>query len=148
MRTRARVPDLDWLGPAGFISVEVGLGDKAAALLHQLEEGLCERALVDAARALVGEELDGADEPRLLQPVARAEELPARRIDPLALVHRHHGGEHREARGVGLRERGSLAGQAQRGLDEALPGNGPWSRWSASRPAMTPGTPQDAIPTA
>ena len=52
----------------------------------------------------------------------RASSRPSRRVDPPALAHRHHGGEHLEARRMRAREVRPLARESQCRLDEPGPG--------------------------
>ena len=79
-RVRNRVPaygNLDRLAPHRPVRGEVGAGDDSAALRHQFEQRLGDRARVRAARALLGDELERANEAGLVELLARLEQ-PAR----------------------------------------------------------------------
>ena len=117
----SEVRHLDRLDPRGFIGFEIVARDDPAAVCHEREQSLCERAAIDALAPLVREELERTRQAGLLQPPAGTKQRAVRRIDPRARVHRHHGCQHRQAGGVRRREVDAVARQAQRGLDEALP---------------------------
>jgi len=53
--------------------------------------------------------------------VALAQQAALRGVDARALVHRHHGLEHREARSVRRRHRDTAARERERRLDQSLP---------------------------
>ena len=83
--------------PDRLVRGEVVARDEPAALLDEREQRLRDRPAVDRRGALGGERLERGDEPGLVERVARLEQPAARRVDPLALVHRHHRREHRQA---------------------------------------------------
>ena len=89
---------LDGSRPLGPVGAEVGRGQHAVALGDQVEQRRGDRSRVDGARALVADQLERGDEPRLVEQIALAEQSPGGRVEASALAHRHHRLEHREAR--------------------------------------------------
>ena len=73
---RVGVGDLDRLGPHRLVRRQILARDHTVALGHELEQGFRDRAAVDARRALVGDQLERVDEPRLLEPLARTQQSP------------------------------------------------------------------------
>ena len=97
------------------------MGDETAALAHETEQLLRDRARVGRSGALLGQELERARDARLLEPVTGLEKNAAGRIDPRAFVHRHHRREHREARGLRRLHFDPGAREPQRRRDETWP---------------------------
>ena len=125
----AGVGHLGRLGPLDAVRGQVLGRDEAGALLHQLEQRLGERALVERAGALGGHDLQRGHEPRLVEPVAGLQQPPSRRVHAPALSHRHHRRQHGKAVRVGRRHVDPGSGEPQRRLHEPVPGE---------RPAMPP----------
>ncbi len=93
------------------------------------------------------EQLERTSEPRLLQTIARLEQLAAGRVDARTLAHRHHRREHRQAGGVGAGHLDTRAASASAGSTSRSHGSRPCLLQSSWRPAGTPGTAQEAMPT-
>ena len=91
-------------------------------LVHELEQRVGDRAGVKGCRALLGQRLEHGDEARLVQEVALLEERAAGRIDASPFVHRHHRGEHLQARRLRGRHRHALDCESHGRLDEPSPG--------------------------
>ena len=114
------VRGLDRLQPRDLVRGEVVPRHEAVALLHEREQRLRHRALVERARPQPRRSRR-TGEPRLIQAVALLEQPPSGRRSG-ALAQGHHPGEHGEALGMGERHGDARPRQAQRRLDEPLPG--------------------------
>ncbi len=121
VEARSPVADHGRFSPDRLVALEVATRDEPAAVVHERQQLLRQRAPVGGGRPLVRQQPECADEPGLLQPVARPEQPPAGGVDPRALVHCHHRLEHREARRVRRGELDPRARERQRGLAEAAP---------------------------
>ncbi len=121
----ACVRRLDWGQPLDPVGSEIVGSHETLPLLHELQQGLGERPVVEGARPLGRHHLERRDEARLVKPVARLEEPAARCVDAPALAHGHDGREHGETPGVCRRHGNAGRGEPQRGLHEPLPGQSP-----------------------
>jgi hypothetical protein len=94
---RADVGNLDRICPHRLVRLQVVASDHPAAVADELEQGFGDRSPVDARGALLGDQLERPDEPRLLQPLFRPEQPSGGCVNPSAFAHRHHRLEHRQA---------------------------------------------------
>jgi hypothetical protein len=125
LHAHPRVQGLGRLKPFDAVRGQVLGRHEPVAGLHQLEQRVAQRPVVERARALGGHDLERGHEARLVEPVACLEQHATGRIDAAALAHRHHRRKHCQALRVRGRHGNAAPSDPERGLDQARPGKRP-----------------------